>query len=596
MKTKKLTALLLSSVLLLSSFGCQRIDQEEEQKKFNDFLNNEFIETMESDYTTSHVYLNKPENFGISKENIEVNLGTRMDMQEQKKEEEKAKETYEQFKKFKRSALTDTQQDIYDSIERSATLNEKLSDDKFDYYASVFESMSGLHYQLPTLFADWELRNEQDVKDLILLLEDVDDYVDSALEYTKEQEEQGLLMLDLDSIMNYCKTIVDKGENSSILTSLYTSIEDLHLSDKKANEYKKQVKTVFVNSFLHAYQEILDTMNTFKKEGVKNAKSLSAFENGKEYYELLLQQSIGSNKTPKQVKKMMEDAFYDHIANMQNTVIELSKSNDEELQKALYSNTFPETSYTSYEQILEDIKKDMFQDFPEVKKLKYNIEDINEEIASDSGVAAYFNIPSLDGNSIKQLRVNPKSSDIKSLSTYSTVSHEGFPGHMYQYAYLYENIDDNFAKTLISENAYVEGYAVYAQYESFKYLDNMNQQILELFKENELASYCLIIAADIGIHYEGWDLNKFMDYMNEFGFTLSKEDATPLYNQLWANPTAFQPYYVGYEEIKDLKEHAQDKLGDKFIEKDFNTALLESGIAPFSVVEKHIDSYIKNTK
>ena len=69
----------------------------------------------------------------------------------------------------------------------------------------------------------------------------------------------------------------------------------------------------------------------------------------------------------------------------------------------------------------------MFQDFPEVKNLKYNIKDINEEIASDSGVAAYFNIPSIDGDSIKQLRVNPKSSDIKSLSTYSTVSHEGFP-------------------------------------------------------------------------------------------------------------------------------------------------------------------------
>ena len=133
---------------------------------------------------------------------------------------------------------------------------------------------------------------------------------------------------------------------------------------------------------------------------------------------------------------------------------------------------------------------------------------------------------------VKQLRVNPKSSDIKSLSTYSTVSHEGFPGHMYQYAYLYENIDNNFAKTLINENAYVEGYAVYAQYESFKYLDNMNQQILQLFKENELASYCLVIGADIGIHYEGWDLTQFTDYMSEFGFALSKEEAAPLYLSL----------------------------------------------------------------
>ena len=76
---------------MLSSFGCQRVDHGEEQKKFNDFLNNEFIETMESDYTTSHVYLNKPENFGVSKENIEINLGTRMDMQEQKKKKRKQK-------------------------------------------------------------------------------------------------------------------------------------------------------------------------------------------------------------------------------------------------------------------------------------------------------------------------------------------------------------------------------------------------------------------------------------------------------------------------------------------------------------------------
>ena len=94
---------------------------------------------------------------------------------------------------------------------------------------------------------------------------------------------------------------------------------------------------------------------------------------------------------------------------------------------------------------------------------------------------------------------------------------------MYQYAYLYENIDNNFAKTLINENAYVEGYAVYAQYESFKYLDNMNQKLLQLFKENELASYCLVIGADIGIHYEGWDLTQFTDYMSEFGLHCQKK-------------------------------------------------------------------------
>ena len=99
-------------------------------------------------------------------------------------------------------------------------------------------------------------------------MEDVDDYVDSAIEYTKIQAEKGLLMLDLDSIISYCENIVKKGENSSILTSLYDSIDALHLSDTKTSDYKQQVKKAFAASFLPAYQNILDTMNTFKKTKV----------------------------------------------------------------------------------------------------------------------------------------------------------------------------------------------------------------------------------------------------------------------------------------------------------------------------------------
>ena len=65
------------------------------------------------------------------------------------------------------------------------------------------------------------------------------------------------------------------------------------------------------------------------------------------------------------------------------------------------------------------------------------------------------------------------------------------------------------------------------------------------------------------------------------------------YNQLQANPCAFEPYYVGYHEIVNLKGMAQTELGDLFDEKEFNEALLKSGAAPFSVVQKNIEEYIE---
>lgn len=51
---------------------------------------------------------------------------------------------------------------------------------------------------------------------------------------------------------------------------------------------------------------------------------------------------------------------------------------------------------------------------------------------------------------------------------------------------------------------------------------------------------------------------------------------------------------MGYEEIRALKEEAQDALGDSFTDLGFNTALLESGPASFDVVERHIEAYIKS--
>lgn len=587
---KKILALSLSILLTLSLMGCKSTDPNEEQAAFDAFIEQEFIETMENDYTTMHVYLQDPEAFGIDREKVEVNLGTRLDADEPQADDEE-QTGYEKFQEFDRDALTDEQQDIYDIYAYQASIQEALDQEKFAYYAPAFESMSGLHYQLPTLFADWDLRNEQDIKDLIALLKDVRPYIDSALRYTKEQEERGLLMLDIDSIMEYCESILEKGENSSIITSIEANIDALSLDETASSTYKREVKEAFRTSFLPAYQSIYDTMKEFADTAKNNTQGLAHFENGKEYYELLLQQNIGSDKSVEEIRTMMETAFDEHIMNMFQYL-----SETEDMVSFLSSGELPKTGYTSYNKILDDIQDKFRDDFPAVDDLRYHIKDINEEIASGSGVAAYFNIPSLDGNSIKQLRVNPKTSDIASVSTYSTVAHEGFPGHMYQYAYMYENIDDNFTKALASSLAYTEGYAVYAQYASFAYLEDVDQNLLALYRENELATYCAIIVADIGIHYDGWSLEQFSEYLTDAGLALDEKTAKLQYEQLQANPAAFQPYYVGYHEIMDLREKAETALGDAFEQKAFHEALLESGNAPFEVVERHIDAYIEETK
>ena len=589
-RTIRTASFLLAGLLALSLAGCSQVKIGYEQEKFDAFMQDVFVNTMQSDYTTAHTFLQNPADFGVDMEKIPVNLGDRFTQENMEKQREQLRETNDTFREFDRDLLTAEQQDIYDTFDAQIALEIQFSDAKFDYYAPLFESMSGLQFQLPTLFADWEVRSEQDVQDLITLVQDVKPYVASALDYTQKQADMGLLMLDLDAVADYCSGIVQAGEQSAILSAMSAGIDSLNLDPERAETYKNELAQAFTDSFIPAFQHICDTMDSLKASGKNHTQGLAQFEHGKEYYELLLRQSIGADQSVQEVQEMMETAGQDHLKNLSAILLQNPTA-----LLPLAENNLPETGNDSYQEILDALGEKIFTLFPEVRELSYHIVAVNEEIASDTGVEAYFKIPPLDGTSPKQLRVNPNTGEVSSLSTYSTVAHEGFPGHMYQYAYMYEHVDSNYIKVLSNVPAYTEGYAVYAQYKALKELEGIDQALLDAYRENELISYCAIIVCDIGIHYEGWSIEEFTSYLNKQGFSLAGEDAQLQYEQLWANPCAFEPYYVGYEQFRALKEKAQDALGNQFQEKAFNEVILRSGTVPFSVVERNVEVYIKNS-
>lgn len=561
-------------ILMITLVACSNNTQTS-KSAFAEFINQEFIDEMESDYLTMHTYLENPEDYGVDETKVEVNLGSRFDEDTLIESKQVVQETYEKFLAFDRDDLTDEEKDIYDTYQYMIELAVEMNDDKYDYYSQLFESASGLHYQLPSLFSDWQIVDEQDAKDLITLVNDTLDYVNSALDYTIIQEEKGLLMIDKDSVIEYCQGIVDAGMDSSILSAMEET-----LTEAGYESYIGELETAFEDSFLAAYQNIIDTLNNFDNI---NEEGYCQFEYGAEYYSLLLEYKVGCNMSVDEIENFMEEAYNNHIMNMMMAYY----SNPD-----VYNENYT-TDLTSYQEILDFIEENMMNDFPNVGTIDYDIEAINEEIASSSGVAAYFEIPALDASTNCQIRVNPKLEDITSLDTYKTVAHEGFPGHMYQYAYMYQNVDSLYLKTISTNNAFTEGYAVYAAYYAMNYLD-IDEDYLTLYQENELATYAIIVLADIGIHYHGWDEDQFIIYLENKGLSLDEETGHNQYLQLQANPGIFESYYVGYEMIAALQEETEEELGDSYTDLGFHTALLECGVVSFDVIENHIEEYIQN--
>lgn len=588
MNVKKITLLMLSAVMAFSFTGCSKKDSGEEQKKFDEFMKQEFVESMEQSYPNTHIILENPKDYRVDTSKTKVQIDKELNETTMKENKELNEKSAKAFKEFDRDTLSDEQKETYDIYSYMLDYTTEMNDSKFDYMSMPLESMTGMHTQLPTLFSDWTLRNEQDVKDVITLMKSVRPYMDSILAYTKKQEEKGTLMLDIKSVKEYCEKVVKEDVNSSVLTGLNESIDNLKLGDDKTKQYKAELKKAFQEYFLPAYSDIIKTMKELDSSK-NNTLGLSHMKNGKEYYELLFKQATGTDKSIEDIKKELNSMSRSSLLAVQSVISKNKNLYDE------YVNGKIKTKYKDFESMLKDLDKDIKDDSPFVGTLNYRIRPIGEDLAS-GGVAAYFNIPALDGTTPKQIRVNmlEDALNVQSLETFSTVAHEGIPGHMYQIAYAYKNVKDPWRNSMASFLGYTEGYATYTELYALKYLDGVSADAVKLQQNMVVYQDCLIALADIGIHYEGWTKEDLSNFLEENGLGVS--DVSDFYNQLQANPTAFLSYYVGYVQIANLKKDAQEELKDKFNDRDFHEAILKSGAAPFHVVEENVKDYIESAK
>ncbi|MEG0330672.1 MAG: DUF885 domain-containing protein [Longicatena sp.] len=587
-KLRRLFLCSLSLMLSISLFGCQSKDNTTQQASFNEFITSEFIDEMENDYLTTHIYLEHPENFDVNKQEIEIQIGEEINDKTIQKNINETKKAEKKFKEFDRDTLSDEQKDTYDIYNFNLTTALTSIDSKFKYYDAYFNTLTGIHTQLPVLFADLTLRNEQDVKDLILLLQSTLPYINSILTYTKQQSKEGLLSIDMERVLSDVKKTLETQENSSTLTSMYKNIDKLTLSAELKTSYKEKVKEAFMNSFIPAYQNMYDTLTSLKLSK-NNTEGICNFEYGKEYYEMLFSNAISSSLSIKKTKKLLENTADKYLTIAQSVILK-----DEKVYENLQNDKYV-TNYTNFESMLKDINKGIEKDFPSIGKLSYEIAPLDKDL-QNQGVAAYFNLPAIDGTTPKQIRVNTNGTQINSIETFTTLAHEGIPGHMYQVSYAYENLRVPYRKVFSNATGYTEGYATYVEYYATKYLTDIDENAIKL--QNALAIYqqCLLALSDIGIHYEGWNVNDLKDFYTKKGLELDKDSFTDLYQQIQANPTAFLSYYVGFAQFDKLQEKAKDKLGKNYRDKDFHEAILKSGAAPFEVVEKNVDAYISSKK
>ena len=567
----------MTFVLLISFSGCgtshpTAADQPNEE--FELFLDDFLIASCQDDYITMHQYFENPEKYGIDPAKANISLGDFVS----EEDEEDPFDLDRRFEEFDFLELDRTQQAIYRQIE----FMSEWDDENFDYLENAWSTVNGTHQVLVQFFDEYTLRKEEDIAPLLVLIKDVPRYTQAALDYAKEQANRELLMMNYEEVVSDCKDILDSASDSAIVKALFEEVDQLNLDSDTANAYKKEIKAAIDTYFYPSYQTMIDGL-TALKDDILPLQGLSHFENGEEYYEYLVADATGSTESIHSIQYNLED----HAEEAMDELYELMSSNPDALD-AVYDM---ETPFHSIDEILTFLENNYTKEFPALSEFEYSATPLAAE-QSQEGIMAYFLIPAIDNSRPYTIRYNEKDygNDASSLELYSTLAHEGLPGHMYQ-AHYNSSLFAHPIQHLLSNLGFTEGYATYIEMESLNFLD-LDEDEKEAYILNTEITNDYVALMDLSIHYEGMSLDEFTDeYEDMFG-----PDLEELYNQLADCPSTFLSYYYGYVQIDNLKEEAMEELGSHFDPREFHETLLMSGSAHFDIIGKNIEYYIQEKR
>lgn len=585
-----------------------------DEQTYARITNRMFQEEMLSSTLDMHYTLAYPENFGIR--NYDVILPG-YDALEQLHSQASTENILAALNKLDSSNLSEPDAYSYELLTRS--LQNSLFMSNYAYYGEPLSPSSGMQSQLPILLAEYTFRTKRDVTDYLSLLDQMDEYFASLLVYEQEKAAAGLIMpaSSLEKVKKQCDTIVSQEEleqGTHFLQTTFTERIQLlcnlgELTTEEADEFCVQNDRLLKTVVQPAYEALADGLFLLEDKSVLLC-GLAAKPKGSEYYQYLLRAETGSYRNIEEVRELLTDAFHREYESLHT----LAKENPDALSYLSQSEeeSFP---YTTADHMLQDLQNRMQEDFPAFPVGHLNADHITRAAAETgpsvtvkavspslekySAPAFYLTTP-LDDTDTNVIYINEKNSPA-GLELYTTLAHEGYPGHLYQTVYnnrISFLANENNIREILWYGGYLEGWALYVEFISFDYAaDLMREQdrymdavVIEMEKHSRSLQLCLYSLLDIMIHYDNASYSQISEVLENFGITESAS-ISAIYTYIAEEPCNYLKYYLGYLEILELRQNAQVLWGDGYTDYTFHKFYLDCGPSDFTSLQERLDSY-----
>ena len=479
----------------------------------------------------------------------------------------------------------------------------------FWYYGHtpyVVNQISGPHIDIPTLMA-----NQQGVSSLA----EADDYLarlaafgptfDGIIEKIRADAEIGVTPPRI--LLERALEVVDgilatEPAAHDLVTTLEVKLEEAGLPDGDRERILSEATTLIGETVLPAYRRLRDTLASLLPQA-RTESGVWALPNGEAFYRAAVRALGGSDLDPDAIHDLGL-AEVDRITAQIDVLLREEGLTDGTVGERLVALAedprflYPDSD-EGRERLIADLNAQVAEISERMPEYFNTIPPQPVEVrrvptfSEATAPGGYYDPPSLDGTRPGYYNINLRDMSAIASWTLNTLTyHEAVPGHHHQIATALAAGDQPLVRKLSPLNAYAEGWALYSEqlaWEMGLYEDDPFGDVGRLSDELFRA---VRLVVDTGLHHKRWTREEAIEYMaRTTGSPASEVQAEIERYMAW--PGQALGYKLGMLRILELRESAQERLGDAFDIRRFHDVVLLGGAIPMDVLERLVDAWVE---
>ncbi len=427
----------------------------------------------------------------------------------------------------------------------------------------------------------------------------VDDFViivDQAITNMRAGMEQGVVqprILMEKTLPQLASQITDDVESSTF----YSPIRDMpeEFSDEERERLTNAWRTAIADQIVPAYQRLHNFIGDEYLAAARETVGMGGLPGGAEWYAYLVRLRTTTDLSPGEIHQIGLDEVKRIHGEMQGVMDEVGFEGDLD-DFFEFLNTDEQFYYDRPEQLIqgyrdmsdriESLAPKLFSVFPKADFEVRAVEPFRERSASGGS----YRRGTPDGSRPGVFFANTY--DIKARPKWAMESlflHEAIPGHHFQISIQQELEDLPRFRRFGGYTAFTEGWGLYAESlgkelgvytDPYQYFGALNAELWRAIR----------LVVDTGLHDQGWSRQDVLDFMYA-NSAVKEARAVSEAERYMAIPGQALAYKVGQLKLLDLREYAQEKLGDDFDVKEFHSMILIDGPLPLQLLEAKVERW-----